>query len=68
MINPIKSDVDRESLEPESIGGADSGLSISLPRVRIKEISTTISLNNNVNIQIWVSQQQVPHESPDHIG
>ncbi len=47
MINPIKSDVDRDSLEPESVGGADSGLSISLPRVRIKEISTTISLNNN---------------------
>jgi len=47
MINPIKSDVDRASLEPESVGGADSGLSISLPRVLIKEISTTISLNNN---------------------
>lgn len=47
MINPIKSDVDRTSLEPESVGGAESGLSISLPRVLIKEISTTISLNNN---------------------
>lgn len=47
MINPIKSDVDRTSLEPESVGGADSGLSISLPRVLIKEISTTISLDNN---------------------
>jgi type II secretory pathway component GspD/PulD (secretin) len=47
MINPIKSDVDRESLEPEAVGGAGSDLSISLPRVLIKEISTTISLNNN---------------------
>ena len=47
LINPIKSDVDRESLEPESVGGQDSGLSISLPRVLIKEISTTISLDNN---------------------
>ncbi len=47
MINPIKSDVDRASLEPESVGGTESGLSISLPRVLIKEISTTISLDNN---------------------
>jgi MSHA type pilus biogenesis protein MshL len=47
LINPIKSDVDRASLEPESVGGADSGLSISLPRVLVKEISTTISLANN---------------------
>ena len=47
MINPIKSDVDQESLELQSVGGADSGLSISLPRVRIKEISTTISLGNS---------------------
>ena len=47
LINPIKSDVDRESLELEAVGGADSGLSISLPRVLVKEISTTISLNNN---------------------
>ncbi len=46
MINPIKSDVDRASLEPENVGGNDSGLSISLPRVLIKEISTTISLND----------------------
>jgi MSHA type pilus biogenesis protein MshL len=43
MINPIKSDVDRESLEPETVG---DGQSISLPEVRIKEISTTIDLNN----------------------
>jgi MSHA type pilus biogenesis protein MshL len=47
LINPIKSDVDRASLEPESVGGAGSGLSISLPRVLVKEISTTISLSNN---------------------
>ena len=46
IINPIKSDVDRESLEPEEVGQANSGLSISLPRVLIKEISTTISLND----------------------
>ena len=47
LINPIKSDVDRASLEPEAVGTTDSGLSISLPRVLIKEISTTISLGNN---------------------
>lgn len=47
MINPIKSDVDLESLVPESVGGTDSDLSISLPRVLIKEISTTISLRNH---------------------
>ena len=47
LINPIKSDVDRESLELENVGDPDSGLSISLPRVLIKEISTTISLDNN---------------------
>ena len=47
LINPIKSDVDRASLEPETVGGTDSGLSISLPRVLIKEISTTISLDHN---------------------
>jgi MSHA type pilus biogenesis protein MshL len=43
MINPIKSDVDRESLEPETVG---DGQSISLPEVRIKEISTTIDLHD----------------------
>jgi len=37
--------VDLESLEPESIGtGANQ--SISLPIIRIKEISTTIGLND----------------------
>ncbi|MEA3435047.1 MAG: pilus (MSHA type) biogenesis protein MshL [Thermodesulfobacteriota bacterium] len=42
MMNPIKSDVDRESLELISIGNQ----SITLPEVRIKEISTTIALNS----------------------
>jgi MSHA type pilus biogenesis protein MshL len=43
LINPIKSDVDQESLEEQQIG---EDLSISLPRVRVKEISSTISLND----------------------
>jgi len=43
LINPIKSDVDQESLELENTGAAQS---ISLPIVRIKEISTTIALNS----------------------
>lgn len=42
LINPIKSDVDKDSLETESVGNQD----ISLPKVNIKEISTTIGLNN----------------------
>lgn len=46
LINPIKSDVDRASLEPEQVA-SNSGQSISLPEVSIKEISTTISLHNN---------------------
>ena len=46
LINPIQSEVDRESLVPEPIGGTDSDASISLPMVRIKEISTTISLRD----------------------
>ncbi len=45
LINPIKSDVDRDSLEPVAVGGASSN-SISLPQVSIKEISSTISLND----------------------
>lgn len=45
LINPIKSDVDRASLEPESVG-ARADQSISLPRVSIKGISTTIGLNS----------------------
>jgi len=43
LINPIKSDVDRESLVPEVVG---TGQSISLPEVSIKEISTTIALQS----------------------
>lgn len=43
LINPIKSDVDQTSLEPESVG---SDQSISLPEVSVKEISTTIALNS----------------------
>jgi MSHA type pilus biogenesis protein MshL len=46
LINPIKSDVDRASLEPEEIAN-NSADSISLPEVSIKEISTTISLKNH---------------------
>lgn len=46
LINPIKSDVDSNSLELQSVG-ANSDQSISLPRVRIREISTTIALQNN---------------------
>ena len=43
LINPIKSDVDQTSLEDQQVG---EGLSIALPRVSIKEISSTIALNN----------------------
>ncbi|MBT8490080.1 MAG: pilus (MSHA type) biogenesis protein MshL [Deltaproteobacteria bacterium] len=42
LINPIKSDVDKDSLETESVGNQD----ISLPKVNIKEISTTIGLTD----------------------
>lgn len=45
LINPIKSDVDRPSLELINIGSG-SGQSIALPQVNVKEISTTISLND----------------------
>jgi MSHA type pilus biogenesis protein MshL len=45
LINPIKSDVDQSSLVPEPLG-AGSGESISLPKVSIKEISTTIGLHS----------------------
>jgi MSHA type pilus biogenesis protein MshL len=44
LINPIKSDVDPTSLEPEPIGSGGEG--ISLPTVSIREISATIALNN----------------------
>ena len=44
LINPVKSDVDKESIEkPEQVG---SDISISLPKVGIKEISTTITINS----------------------
>ena len=43
LINPIKSDVEEDSLEPVPLG---NGESITLPRVRIKEISATIALNS----------------------
>lgn len=42
LINPIKSDVDSTSLELEE--------TISLPVVNIKELSTTISMNNNETV------------------
>ena len=42
LINPIKSDVDRESLELIDVGNTQ----ITLPIVNIKEISTTISLKS----------------------
>ena len=45
MINPIKSDVDPDSIEPVQVD-ARANESISLPRVGIKEISTTISLHS----------------------
>ena len=46
LINPINSSVDRNSLIPRSLGGSTSGSEISLPEVRIKEISTTIDLED----------------------
>ncbi len=42
MINPIKSDVDRESLQLISIGNQK----ITLPEVSVKEINTTIEVNS----------------------
>ncbi len=42
LINPIKSDVDRESLELIDVGNQQ----VTLPEVNIKEISTTISLKS----------------------
>jgi type II secretory pathway component GspD/PulD (secretin) len=44
LINPINSSVNRESLEPKSVGGGSQ--EISLPEVRIKEMSTTIELED----------------------
>lgn len=45
LINPIKSDVDQTSIEPEAVS-ANAADSISLPEVGIKEISTTIGVND----------------------
>jgi MSHA type pilus biogenesis protein MshL len=45
LINPIKSDVDPASIEPIAVS-QNSTESISLPKVSIKEISTTIGLRN----------------------
>lgn len=44
LINPVKSDVDKASIEkPEKVG---SDITISLPKVGIKEISTAITINS----------------------
>jgi len=45
MINPIKSDVDPDSIKAVQVD-TNSNESISLPKVGIKEISTTISLHS----------------------
>lgn len=45
LINPIKSDVDPISIQPEAVAGGGNA-SISLPSVSIKEISTTIGVNS----------------------
>jgi MSHA type pilus biogenesis protein MshL len=42
LINPIKSDVDKSSLQLEAVTGGNQ--QIALPRVSVKEISTTISM------------------------
>ncbi|PIE61950.1 MAG: pilus (MSHA type) biogenesis protein MshL [Desulfobacterales bacterium] len=44
LINPIKSDVDIQSIENSEV--VADGLTISLPKVSIKEISTSITLND----------------------
>ena len=44
LINPINSSVNRESLVPKSVGSG--GQEISLPEVRVKEMSTTIELTS----------------------
>ncbi|MEW6264226.1 MAG: hypothetical protein AB1641_14245 [Thermodesulfobacteriota bacterium] len=45
LINPIKSEVDQASLIPQPIG-TEATESISLPKLQIKEMNTTISLDN----------------------
>ncbi len=49
LINPIKSDVDPASIEPVALS-QNSADSISLPKVSIKEISTTIGINSGDEI------------------
>jgi MSHA type pilus biogenesis protein MshL len=49
LINPIKSDVDPASIEPVAVT-QNSADSISLPKVSIKEISTTIGINSGDEI------------------
>ena len=44
LINPIKSDVDPNSLIPERVGERDS---ISLPEVQLKEINSTIGTKSD---------------------
>jgi MSHA type pilus biogenesis protein MshL len=44
LINPINSSVNQQSLQPQSVGSGDQ--EISLPEVRIKEMSTTIELTS----------------------
>jgi general secretion pathway protein D len=45
LINPITSSVDPDSLQPAPVAGR-SDESIALPEVRIKEISTTVGVND----------------------
>ena len=49
LINPIKSDVDPTSIEPVLVS-QNSADSISLPKVSVKEISTTIGLKDGDEI------------------
>ncbi len=59
MINPVKSDVDAGSIEnPEAVGRQES---ISLPRVGIKEINTTISMNSGDVVIIGGLINKVTH-------
>ncbi len=62
LINPIKSDVDTESIAKlEDVGG---GNTISLPKVGIKEISTTISLKDGNVIVLGglISKEKVKND------
>ncbi len=62
LINPVKSDVDTDSIEnPEAVG---TNVTISLPKVGIKEISTTISINDGDVIVLGglISSENVKRE------